>query len=81
MRDKFNEILFWAEIDSQNGFLSQVKNQTKLGKTLFEKEAAAKAFAKKVRQTPIDKAAGQTRKYLKDTGYWLWLLIKGLVFA
>ena len=47
---------FLADIDV---FLSQLKNQKTSGETLYETEAAAKAYAK---------AVEKTRKYLKDNG-------------
>ena len=78
IRDKFSETHFLADIDI---FLSQLKNQKISGETLYEIEAAAKAYAKNVRQTPRDKFVEKTRKYLKDNGSWLCLLIRGLVFA
>ena len=65
IRDKFIETHFLADIDV---FLSQLKNQKTSGETLCEIEAAAKAYAKNVRQTPGDKAVEKTRKYLKDKG-------------
>ena len=65
IRSKFNEKHFLADIDI---FLSQLKNQKTSGETLCEIEAAAKAYAKNVRQTPRDKAVEKTRKYLKDNG-------------
>ena len=65
IRDKFNETHFLADIDI---FLSQLKNQKSSGETLFEIEAAAKAYAKNVRQTPRGKAVEKTRKFLKDNG-------------
>ena len=65
IRDKINETYFLADIDI---FLSQLKNQKTFGETLCAIEAAAKAYAKNVRQTPKDKAVEKTRKYLKDKG-------------
>ena len=78
LEKKFNETHFLADIDL---FFSQLKNQKTSGETLCEKEAAAKAYAKNVRQTPRDKAVEKTRKYLKDNGLLAVLLIRGLVFA
>ena len=65
IRDKCNETRFSADIDI---FLSQLKNQKTSGETLREIEAAAKAYAKNVRQTPGDKAVEKTRKHLRDNG-------------
>ena len=63
IRDKFNETHLLADIDI---FLSHLKNQKTFGETLCKIEAAAKAYAKNVRQTPRDKAVEKTRKYHKD---------------
>ena len=49
-------------------FLSQLKNQKTPGETLCEIEAAAKAYAKNVRQTPRDNAVKKTRNHFKDNG-------------
>ena len=65
VRDKFNEIHFLADIDS---FLSELNLNRKPGEKLCEIEAAAKRYAKNVKQTPSDKGAEKTRKYLKDNG-------------
>ena len=73
IRDKFNETHFLADIDI---FLLQLKNKKTSGETLCEIEAAAKAYAKNVRQTPRDKA----RKYLKDNGLLAVPFDKGVGF-
>ena len=78
IRDKFNKTHFLADIDN---FLSQLKNQNTSGETLCEIEAAAKAYAKNVRQTPRDKAVEKRGNISKIMGCWLCLLIRGLVFA
>ena len=78
IRDKFNETHFLADIDI---FLSQLKNQKTSGETLCEIEAAAKAYAKNVRQTPRDKAVEKTRKYLKDNGLLAVPFDKGVGFC
>ena len=78
VRDKFNETHFLTDIDL---FLSQLKNQKTSGETLCEIEAAAKAYAKNVRQTPRDKAVQKRGNISKKMGCWLCLLIRGLVFA
>ena len=78
IREKFNETHFLADIDI---FLSQLKNQKPSGETLCEIEAAAKAYAKNVRQTPGDKAVEKTRKYLKDNGLLVVPFDKGVVFC
>ena len=49
-------------------FLTQLKNQKTSGETLCEIKAAAKAYAKNVRQTPKDNVVEKTRKYFKDNG-------------
>ena len=78
IRDKFNETHFLADIVI---FLSQLKNQKTSAKTLCEKEAAAKAYAKNVRQTPRDKAVEKTRKFIKDNGLLAVLFDKGVGFC
>ena len=78
IRDKLNETHFLADI---NIFLSQLKNQKTSGETLCEIEAAAKAYAKIVRQTPRDKAVEKTRKYLKDNGLLAVPFDKGVSFC
>ena len=52
VRDKFNEIHFLADIDS---FLSELKLNRTPGEKLCEIGAAAKTYAKNVKQTPSDK--------------------------
>ena len=78
IRDKFNETHFSADIDI---FLSQLKNQKTSGETLCQIQAAAKAYAKNVKQTPRDKAVEKTRKYLKDNGLLTVPFDKGLGFC
>ena len=78
IRDKFNETHFLADKDI---FLSQLKNQKTSAETLCEIEAAAKAYAKNVRQTPRDKAVEKTRKYLKDNGLLAVPFDKGVGFC
>ena len=78
IRDKFNETQFLADIDI---CLSQLKNQKTSGETLCEIEAAAKAYAKNVRQTPETRPLKKRGNISKIMGCWLCLLIRGLVFA
>ena len=78
IRDKFNETHFFADIDI---FLSQLKNQKTSGETLFEIKAAAKAYAKIVRQTPRVKAVEKTKKYLKNNGLLAVPFDKGVGFC
>ena len=78
IRDKFNETNFLADIGI---FLSQLKNQKTSGETICEIEAAAKAYAKNVRQTPRDKAVEKTRKYPKDNGFLAVPFDKGVGFC
>ena len=59
VRGKFNEIHFLADIDS---FLSELK----LNRNLYDADAAAKRFAKNVKQTPSDRCVEKARSYLKD---------------
>ena len=78
IRDKFSQTLFLADIDI---FLSQLRNFfKKLGETLCEIKAAAKAYAKNLRQTPRDKAVEKTRKYLNDNGLLALPFRKGVGF-
>ena len=49
--------------------------------TLCEVEAAAKAFAKNVSQTPRDKAVEKTKKYLRDNGLLAVPFDKGVGFC
>ena len=62
--DKFNETNFLTDIDI---FLSDLKT-VKSRKALYEIEVVAKAYAKKVKQTPSDKGVEKARKYLKSNG-------------
>ena len=59
VRDKFNETHFLADIDI---FLSDLKNRKVPGEALCEIEAVAKAYAKRVKQTPSDKGVEKARK-------------------
>ena len=63
--DKFNEIHLIADLDS---FLSELKLNRIPGEKICEIEAAAKRYAKNVKQTPSDKGVEKARKYLKDNG-------------
>ena len=65
VRDKFNETHFLADNDI---FQSDLKNRKVPGEALCEIEAVAKAYAKRVEQTPSDKGVKKTRKYLKSNG-------------
>ena len=60
-----SKILFHIIIDS---FLSELKLNRIPGEKLCEIEAAAKRYAKYVKQTPSDKGVEKARKYLKDNG-------------
>ena len=62
VRDKFNETHFLTDIDI---FLSDLKNPKIPVEALCEIEAVAKAYAKRVKQTPSDKGVEKVRKYLK----------------
>ena len=59
VRDKFNEIQFLADFDK---FLSELKLNRLPGGKLCEIEAAAKRYAKIVKQTPSDKGVEKARK-------------------
>ena len=63
VRDKLNEIHFLAGIDS---FLSELNLNRLRGEKLCETEAAAKGYAKNVKQIASDKSVEKARKYLKD---------------
>ena len=78
VRDKFYEINFLADIDS---FLSELKLNRKPGEKLCEIEAAAKRYAKNVKQTPADKGVEKARKYLKDNGLLAVPFDKGVGFS
>ena len=78
VRDKFNEIHFLADIDS---FLSELKLNRLPGEKLSEIEAAARRYAKNVKQTPSDKGVEKSRKYLKDNGLLAVLFDKGVGFC
>ena len=75
--DKFNETHFLADIDS---FLSELKLNRLPGEKLCEIEAAAKRYAKNVKQTPSDKGVEKARKYLKDNGFLEVPFDKGVGF-
>ena len=78
VRDKFNEIHFLADIDS---FLSELKLNRMPGEKLCEIEAAAKRYAKNVKQTPSDKGVEKARKYLKENGLLAVPFDKGWVLC
>ena len=78
IRDKINEIHFLADIDS---FLSKLKLNRIPGEPLCEIEAAAKRYAKNVKQTPSDKGVEKVRKYLKDNGHLAVPFDKGMGFC
>ena len=77
-RDKFNEIHCLADIDS---FLSELKLNRIPVEKLCEIEAAAKIYAKNVKQTPSDKGVEKARKYLKDNGLLAVPFDEGWVFV
>ena len=78
VRDKLNEIYFVADIDS---FLSELKLNRIPGEKLCEIEAAAKRYAKNVKQIPSDKGVEKARKYLKDNGLLAVPFDKGVGFC
>ena len=78
VRDKFIEIHFLADIDN---FLSKLKLKRLPGEKLCEIEAAAKRYAKNVKQTPSDKGVEKARKYLKDNGLLAVPFDKGVDFC
>ena len=59
----FNEVCFLANIDS---FLSELKLNIIHGEKYCEIEAAAKRYAKNVKQNPSDKGVEKASKYLND---------------
>ena len=65
VRNKFNENHFLAGIDN---VLSELKFNRLRGEKICETEAAAKRYAKNVKQIPSDKGVEKARKYLKDNG-------------
>ena len=78
VRDKFNEFHFLADIDS---FLSELKLNRIPGEKLCEIEAAAKRYAKNVKQTPSDEGVEKARNYLKDNGLLAVPFDKGVGFC
>ena len=64
--EKFNENHFLADIDS---FLSERKSNILPGEKLCEIEAAAKRYAKIVKQTTFDKGVEKARKCLNTRLY------------
>ena len=78
LRDKFYETHFLADIDI---FLSDLKNRKVLGEALCEIGAVAKAYAKRVKQTPSDKGVEKARKYLKSNGLVAVPYDKGVGFC
>ena len=78
VRDKFIEIHFLADIDC---FLSELKLNRIPGEKICEIEAAAKRYAKNVKQTPSDKGVEKASKYLKDNGLLAVPFNKGVVFV
>ena len=78
VRDKFNEFHFLADIDS---FLSELKLIRLPREKLCEIEAAAKRYAKNVKETPSDKGIEKARKYMKDNGILAVLCDKGVGFC
>ena len=65
VRDEFNETQFLVDIDI---FLSDFKNRKVPEEALCEIETVAKAYAKRVKQTPSNKGVEKARKYLKSSG-------------
>ena len=78
LREKFNEIHFFANIDS---FLSELKLNRIRGEKLSEIEAAAKRYAKNVKQIPSDKGAEKARGYLEDNRLLAVPFDKGWIFV
>ena len=78
VRVKFNETHFLADIDI---FLSDLRNRKVPGEALCEIEAVAKAYAKRVKQTPSDKGVEKARKYLKSNGLVAVPYDKGVGFC
>ena len=78
VRDKLNETHFLADIDI---FLSDLKNRKVTGEALCEIEAVAKAYAKRVKQTPSDKGVEKARKYLRSNGLVAVPYDKGVGFC
>ena len=72
IRDKFDETHFLGDIDI---FLSKLKNHKTSGETLCKIEAAAKAYAKNVRQSQETKLLKKQGSISKIMGCWLCVLI------
>ena len=78
LREKFNINQFFADIDS---FLSELKLNRIRGGKLSENEAAAKRYAKNVKQIPSDKGAEKVRGYLEDNRLLAVPFDKGWIFV
>ena len=78
VRDKLKENHFLADFHS---FLFELKLNRLPGEKLREIEAAAKRYAKKVKQTSSDKGVEEARKYLKDNGFLAVPFDKGVGFC
>ena len=76
--DKFNETHFLADIDV---FLSDLKNRKVTGEALCEIEAVAKAYAKRVKQTPSEKGVEKAQNNLKSNGLVAVPYDKGICFC
>ena len=71
VREKFNKIHFFADIDI---FLSELKLNRIRGEKLSQIEAAAKRYAKNVKQTPSDKNV--ENGIWRTTVFWQCRLIR-----
>ena len=78
VRDKFNETHFLADIDI---FLSDLNNRKVHGEAHCEIEDVAKAYAKRVKQTPSEEGVENARKYLKSNGLVAVPYDKGVGFC
>ena len=61
--------------------MSELKLNNIPDEKLCEVEAAAKRYAKKVKQTPTDKFVEKARKFLKDNGLLAVPFDKGVDFC
>ena len=74
----FNIFLSDLNIDI---FLSDLKNRKVPGEALCGIEAVAKAYARRLKQTPCDKGVEKARKYLKSNGLVAVQYDKGVGFC
>ena len=78
VRDEFHKIHILAVIDS---FFVRIEVKRLHGEKLCQIEAAAKRYARKVKQAPSDKRVAKARRFLKDNGLLAVPFDKGVGFC